>query len=166
LRCGIINGDTGVVIFPDGHHAAAAVFSEPAAPSPVNSPSHPLIGATYRYRHAQLTHPLPAYRTGQRQAPATGVEVRTALPSGVRSSPVQSDAACTESGEIVRRGFASGGAAEALSSVEKIVPSLARHTEDGSGGRGRRRDGRQTVNIARKLMEGLTAEFAVGLWLR
>jgi hypothetical protein len=88
--------------------------------------------------------------------------VRTARPSGVRFEPVQSDAACTESGEIVRRGFASGGAAEALSSVETIVPSLARHTEDGSGGRGRRHDGRQTVNIARKLMEGLTAEFAVG----
>src|SRR6266571_1745300 len=67
LRCGIINGDIGVVIFPDGHHAAAAVFSEPAAPSPANSPSHPLIGATYRYRHAQLTHPLPAYRTGRRR---------------------------------------------------------------------------------------------------
>jgi eukaryotic-like serine/threonine-protein kinase len=41
------------------------------------------------------------------------------------------DAASSESGGIEACSIASGGAAEALSSVQKIVPSLARHTRGG-----------------------------------
>jgi uncharacterized repeat protein (TIGR01451 family) len=58
-------------------------------------------------------------------AQATGVKLTAALPSGVRFEPLQSDAACTESGGIVTCNFASWDANAAGLIRIAVTPSTA-----------------------------------------
>ena len=73
------------------------------------------------WTHHSLLYQVELINLGP--SPATGVEVTTTLPSGVRFEPSQSDPACTESGGIVTCSYSSWGANAAGIIVITVIPS-------------------------------------------
>jgi uncharacterized repeat protein (TIGR01451 family) len=75
------------------------------------------------FTNQSVTYTVSVANLGPSQA--TGVEVTTALPSGVRFEPDQSNPACTESGGIVTCSFASWDANAAGLIQITVTPSTA-----------------------------------------
>lgn len=71
--------------------------------------------------HHSLLYQVGVYNRGP--SPATGVEVTTTLPSGVRFDPSQSDSLCIESDGIVTCSFSSWDANAAGTVLITVIPS-------------------------------------------
>jgi uncharacterized repeat protein (TIGR01451 family) len=73
------------------------------------------------FAHHSLLYQVGVYNRGP--SPATGVEVTTTLPSGVRFERSQSDSACTESGGIVTCSHSSWDANAAGTVLITVIPT-------------------------------------------